>query len=87
VSKRAALVRAPDPDLGAARLAHPLNADAGVLPTGRRLRWTDHFPLAGLVGEPVADLQLHREDTALGRCFGSRFFSSRDRVKAPSPNV
>ena len=27
-----ALVRAPDADLGAARLAHPLNADTGVLP-------------------------------------------------------
>jgi hypothetical protein len=34
-----ALVRAPDPDLGVVGLAHPLNADTGVLPTGRRVRF------------------------------------------------
>jgi hypothetical protein len=55
-----ALVRAPDPDLGAVGLAHLPNTDAGVLPAGRRLRSADHFPVAGLVDEPVADPKLHR---------------------------
>jgi hypothetical protein len=42
-------VRAPDPDLDATGLAHPLNADAGVLPTGRRVRSADHIPVVSSV--------------------------------------
>ena len=69
-------MRAPDPDLGAAWLAHPLNADA-VLPTGRRVRWTDHFPLFGLVGEPVADRSSIGRTLLAAGAVGSRFFSGR----------
>jgi hypothetical protein len=65
----------PDSDLDAAGLAHPLNAGAGVLPTGRRVRSAHHFPVAGLVGESVADLKLDRQDATLGVAAGSLFFS------------
>ena len=62
-----AFVRAPDPDLRDIGLADPPNANAGVLPGVRRVRSADDFPFAGLVGEAVADLKLHREDTSGAR--------------------
>src|SRR2546428_4621844 len=40
---------------------------AGALAARRHVRPADDLPLAGLVGEPVADLKLHREDAACGR--------------------
>src|SRR6266566_3965334 len=83
-----ALVRAPDPDLGATGLAHPLNADAGVLPAGRRVRSAHHFPVAGLVGESVADLKLHRQDATLGgRCWLALLLGSRPSHSTLSPRM
>jgi len=49
-----------------AGLPDSLDANASGLPTCRRICLADDFPLAGLVGEAVADLKLHREDAALG---------------------
>jgi len=41
-------------------IADPLDASMGGLAAYRRTRPSDNFPLAGLVDEPVTDLQLHR---------------------------
>jgi hypothetical protein len=49
-----------------AGLPDSLDANASGLPTCRRIWLADDFPLAGLVGEAVADLKLHREDAAFG---------------------
>jgi len=58
-----------------------------IYPTCRRIWLADDFPLAGLVGEAVADLKLHREDAALGwrrladgNYLGGRRLSSARRV-------
>src|SRR6266581_8359706 len=60
------LVRAPGPELGGGGIADPLDADTRVLPPGRRVGPGDDLPLAGLVGEAIADLKLHRQDPAGG---------------------
>jgi hypothetical protein len=59
------LVRAPRPDLGGVGLSDLLDARVDVLPAVRRE--ADDLPLAGLIGEAVAELKVHREDTRLGR--------------------
>src|SRR4029453_13086454 len=48
-------------------LADPPNANAGVFPGVRRVRAADDFPLAGLIGEAIADPKLHREDLGVAR--------------------
>src|SRR5262249_42692373 len=53
------LVRAPRSEVGGARLIDSLNADMRDLAADCRVRSADHFPLAGLVGEAVAELELH----------------------------
>src|SRR4029450_202680 len=63
---RDALMLAPDPDLAHIWLADLLDADVGVLPCIRRVRPTLDLPHSGLVDEPVADLELHRNDLLLG---------------------
>jgi hypothetical protein len=74
---RDALVRAPDPDLGAAGLAHPPNTDAGVLPPavvyGRLI--TSQSPLSSASRSPTRS-PIGRTLLAAG-AVGSRFFSGR----------
>src|SRR5437879_1979122 len=62
-----ALVRAPGPDLGDGWLVNALDADMRSLPAVRHVGVAADLPLAGRVGEPVTDLQLHRE---YARCGG-----------------
>jgi len=61
-----ALVGAPRAFLDEGRLIHPSHAHVRDLAARRRARPVDHFPLAGLVGESVADLELHREEPRRG---------------------
>src|SRR5262247_2087105 len=44
-----------------------LDSYVGALAHIRRVRWADHLVLAGLIREPIAYMELHREDAALGR--------------------
>jgi len=60
-----ALVRAPGPHLHAAGLADPLDANTRALAARRRVGPTDDFPLSALVGEAIADVELHRQDLAI----------------------
>ena len=53
---------APRPDVGGARLVHSLKRDMRVLAVGRREGSAHYFPLAGLVGETIANAKLHRQD-------------------------
>src|SRR6266446_2459327 len=62
-----ALVRAPGPYCGDGWIADPLDASMGGLAAHRRVRSVDDLPLAGLVGEAIADLKLHRQDLAASR--------------------
>src|SRR5712691_7693214 len=62
-----ALVRGPGPYCGDGWIADPLDASMGGLAAHRRVRSVDDLPLAGLVGEAIADLKLHRQDLAASR--------------------
>ena len=55
--------RPPQLYLSDARLIHSLHPYVGVLAACRRVRVCDHFPLARLITELVADLELYGEDT------------------------
>jgi hypothetical protein len=50
---------------GALRLADLLDADVCFLPGVRDVGTAGDLPLAGLVGQAVADLKLHRENPGL----------------------
>ena len=54
------LLRAPRPYLGQFRLADLLHAGVSILSARCRERPPHRFPLAGLVGETIADLKLRR---------------------------
>ena len=57
-----ALVRAPGPLVDRVRLIDPPDTSMNGLPTWRRIGPYGDFPLAGLVGQAIADLELHREN-------------------------
>jgi len=62
-----------------------LEANVRRLAAGRRVQPADHFSLAGLVGETVADLKLHgrtRRVELVAAGVGSRFFSRRESPRA-----
>src|SRR2546425_8381881 len=61
-----ALVRAPRPQIGDVGLADPLHANVRGFPAGRRVRPTDDLPVAGLVGESIADPEVHWQDAGPG---------------------
>ena len=44
-----------------------LDAKVDVFPHLRRVRAPDNFVHAGLIGQPIADLKLHREHMGSGR--------------------
>src|SRR5215471_2519098 len=56
------LVRAPGPQVGELGLADLPHARVRVLARRGHERSADDLPLAGLVIESIADLELHRED-------------------------
>ena len=53
------LVRAPEMDLGHARLRDKFSADVGILAGHGRVGTPAHAPLAALGGEAVGDPKLH----------------------------
>jgi hypothetical protein len=61
------LVRGVRPDHRDLGVVDSSDAHVGALPGCGRVRATDDLVLAGLVGEAVADLKLHREDAVLGQ--------------------
>ncbi len=70
-------MRAPRPylrDLRSARF-NPPDAYARGLPATRGVRATGDFPLAGRVGEAVADLEFHRREPVYDGRRGSGFFA------------
>src|SRR5262245_4990195 len=83
-SDRHAFVRAPCPDAGGARLVDLLNANVRVLAVGRREGSAHYFPLAGLVGETIANAKIHRQHTQFRRrrplaLLSERSFATRSR--------
>jgi hypothetical protein len=65
-----ALVSAPAAFLDDGGLIHPFDAHVRGLAAGGRVQSIDDFPLAGLVGDSVADLELHRPEARRGRRAG-----------------
>ena len=57
-----ALVRAPDANLMDVRLSDEFDPGASNLARGGRVGSVNDPPLAALVGEAVADAEIHRED-------------------------
>jgi len=60
------LVRAPGPILSGGRLIHPPDTSMDVLAAWGGIRPYRDLPFPGLIDEPVADLELHREDPFRG---------------------
>jgi len=82
------LVGAPASYLVNSRIFDQLKASVGVLSATSRVRSADHFPLAHLVGQTIADLQFHREDPALisqrgGSAIGELFAGARGASLRP----
>jgi hypothetical protein len=63
-------MRVPGPDHRDLGVIDALDAHVDILPGVRRVRMADHLVLASLVGELVADLEPHREDTEPDRLLG-----------------
>src|SRR5713101_7286650 len=63
------------------RLAHPLKPHVSILAAGRGVGPADDLPFLGLVGEPVADLELHRQYTCRA---GGRGLSRRWQRQLPA---
>jgi len=59
-------VRAPGPILSGGGLIHPPNTSMDVLAAWGGIRLYRDLPFPGLINEPVADLELHRQNTACG---------------------
>jgi hypothetical protein len=53
-------VRAPSPDLGGLRLANPLDTNVDALTHVRGVGAADDHPLAGLVSQAIAGLEINR---------------------------
>ena len=62
-----ALVGTPASHFNVGGLINPPDASVGDLASRSRVRVSDDLPLPRLVRETVADLKLHRQDTACGR--------------------
>ena len=60
------LTSAPGPLLSGGRLIHPPDTSMDVLAAWGGIRPYRDLPFPGLVDEPVADLKLHRQDSACG---------------------
>jgi hypothetical protein len=54
-------------DLGDVGLVDLLDASVNVFPGFHRVGSADDLVLAGLVGVPITDLKLHRQDAERGR--------------------
>src|SRR5881296_1568507 len=61
------LVCAPGPILSGGRLIHPPDTSMDVLAAWGGIRPYRDLPFPGLIDEPAADLQLHRQHARLGR--------------------
>src|SRR2546427_12541187 len=57
-------MRPPGPLLSGGRLIHPPDTSMDVLAAWGGIRPYRDLPFPGLVGKPVADLELHRQDAA-----------------------
>jgi len=87
-------VGAPASYLLRCRISHPLKASMGVLSATSRVRSADDFPLSRLIGQTIADLELHREDPALisqrggsaiGELFAGALGASLRPLASPDP--
>src|SRR3989442_11732842 len=70
-------MRAPGPILSGGGLIHPPNTSMDVLAAWGGIRPYRDLPFPGLIGKPVADLQLHRQHT--GRAGGRGLSRRRQR--------
>src|SRR3989442_13933644 len=59
-----ALVRAPGPILSGGRLIHPPDTSMDVLAAWGGIRPYRDLPFPGLIGDAVADLELHGKDAS-----------------------
>src|SRR2546428_6487671 len=75
------LVCAPGPILSGGRLIHPPDTSMDVLAAWGGIRPYRDLPFPGLIDEPVADLQLHRQHA--GRA-GGRGLSRRRQRQLPA---
>src|SRR2546428_8796634 len=78
------LVCAPGPLLSGGGLIHPPDTSMDVLAAWGGIRPYRDLPFPGLIDEPVADLQLHREDA--GRA-GRRRLSRRRQRQLPASGL
>src|SRR3989475_9062708 len=69
-------MRAPGPILSGGGLIHPPHTSMDVLAAWRGIRLYRDLPFPGLINEPVADLQLHRQHTVRA---GGRGLSRRQQ--------
>src|SRR5438445_12858511 len=82
-------VGAPASYLLRCRISHPLKASMGVLSATSRVRSADDFPLFPcLIGQTIADLEFHRQDSALisqrgGSAIGELFAGARGASLRP----